>query len=128
MITRVLKPAPAAITITFLQFISGIKSKESRALSLKEIHFGFNISCTKGADDDGGAYRLAIEVQSELDAVQGLDTDRMERVGGCVLDLLQRDFKLSSPVLGELFVHCLENLASLLCRKTGYAHPKEQVC
>ena len=130
MITRLLKPAPAATTINFLQFISGIKSKESRELNLKEIHFGFNISCTKGADNGGGrgAYRLAIGPQSELNAVHSLDTERMERVGGCVLDLLQRDFKLSPPVLGEVFVHCLEHLASLLCKRTGYKHPKEQVC
>ena len=129
MITRLLKPAPAATTVNFLQFISGIKSKESRELGLKEIHFGFNISCTKGADNGGGggAYRLVIEAQSELDAVHSLDTERMERVGGCVLDLLQRDFKSSPPVLGEVFVHCLEHLASLLCKRTGYKHPKEQV-
>ena len=129
MITRLLKPAPAATTVNFLQFISGVKTKENREISLKEIHFGFNISCTKGADNGGrGAYRLAIEAQSELNAVQRLDTERMERVGGCVLDLLQRDFKSSSPVLGEVFVHCLEHLASLLCKKTGYKHPKQQVC
>ncbi len=126
---RVLKPAPTATTINFLQFISGIKSKESRELNLKEIHFGFNISCTEGADAGGGAYKLAIEAQSELDAVQSLDTGRMERVGDCVLDLLQQhDFKSSPLVLGELFVHCLEHLASLLCKKTGYTHQKERVC
>ena len=123
VITRVLKPAPAATTVNFLQFISGIKNKESSELNLKEVHFGFNIMCTEGAD---GEYRLAIEAQSELDAVQSLDTERMERVGSCVVDLLQRDFKLS-PVLGELFVQCLKHLASLLCKKTGYTHPKEEV-
>ncbi len=122
MITRVLKPASTATVFNFLLFLSGIKSKESSELSLKEVHFGFNIVCTEGAD---GTYRLAIEVQSELEAVQSLDTERMERVGSCVLNLLQQDFK-SSPVLGMLFVQCLKHLASLLCNKTGYTHPREE--
>jgi hypothetical protein len=129
VIMRVLKPAPTATTVNFLQFISRIKSKESRELNLKDIHFRFNISCTEGADGGDGAYRLAIEAQSELDAVQSLDTGRMERVGSCILDLLQQfDFKSSPLVLGELFVQCLEHLALLLCKKTGYTHPKERVC
>ena len=116
---RVLKPAPTATIVKYLQFISGIKSKDtwSSELGLKDIHFGFNIVCAEGA-----AHGLTIEAQSELHAVQSLDTERMERVGSCILDLLQRDF-ISSPVLGVLFVQCLKHLASLLCKKTGYTHP-----
>ena len=124
VITRVLKPAPTATTLNFLQHISGIKSGDSSELSLKDVHFVFNITYAEGAD---GASRLTIEAQSELDAVQHLDTERMERVGGCVLELLQHDFR-SNPALGELFVVCLKHLASLLCKKTGYVHhPREQV-
>lgn len=118
-----LKPAPTATTVNFLQFISGIKSKVSSELDLKDVHFRFSIVCGEGAD---GACRLAIEAQSELDAMQSLDTQRMENVGSCVLDLLQRDFTLS-PAMGEVFVRCLDHLASLLCKKTGYTHPRGQV-
>ena len=123
VITRVLKPAPTTSVLNFLLFVSGIKSKESSELGLKEIHFGFNIMCTEGRD---GECRLVIEAQSELDAVQSLDTERMERVGSCVLDLLQCDFNLS-PMLGTLFVQCLKHLALLLCKKTGYTHPSGEV-
>ena len=120
---RILKPLPTATVLKFLLFISGIKHQETSIVKLKEIQFRFKFVCAERTD---GTCGLTIGSQSEVDAVQSFGTERMEIVGSCILHLLQSEFK-SSPVLGLLFVHCLEHLALLLCRKTGYVHPKEEV-
>lgn len=112
---RILKPAPTAAIVTFFKFVSGIRDRDSSNLELKEIQPGFVLTFTEG---DG----FQMKTQSNYEAVQSLDTDRMESVGGCVLNLIQLDFKLGS-IPGLLFVQCLGHLASQLCRTTGYVHP-----
>ena len=86
-------------------------------LGLKEIHCEFSLSLAKQPRD-----KLVVKPQSDLQALQSLDSSRMESVGNCVLDLVQRDFK-SSEIPSLLFLQCLHCLSSQLCQSSGYTRP-----
>ena len=114
---RVLKPVSMTTVVTFLGFISGIKDKDCNKLNFKELHPDLLLTCTKEAN-----FKLTLETQSDIKTLQGLDTDKMESVGNCVLDLVECDFK-SGPVPGLLFIKCLDHLSRQLCETTGYTPP-----
>ena len=112
-----LKPASSTDVVAFLQFVSGIKDGLRSELDFKGVHPRFALVCTEETNG-----KLTLRAQSELQVLQELDTNKMESVGSCVLDLLQHDHK-SGSVPGLLFIQCLQQLASQLCKSTGYASP-----
>lgn len=116
VLVRILKPSPSSAVVDVLQFITGMKevNEDCNRLSLRELHHGYALTC-----DNSSGFNIVVTAQSDLEALQSLDTNRMESIGNCLLDLVRCDFK-SGPVPGLLFVKCLNHLSSQLCKITGY--------
>ena len=117
VVLRILKPSSSTAIVTFLKFVSGIRDHDCDELCLKQLHPGFSLTLAKDPHR-----KLVVEPQSDLLALQSLDSSRMESVGNCVLNLIQCDFKLS-PIPGMLFLQCLNHLSSQLCQTAGYTPP-----
>ncbi len=113
IISRLLKPTDAATILEVLKFVVRIslytppdeeRQKFRKLLPILSLH----------SDESSAPVLTSLESGS---SEEGVET--MESITGCVLEILRTDLQDSS-VPSQLFLECLQRIATELCRASGY--------
>ncbi len=117
VISRILKPIDTATVLQFLKFLARISPARSPNEKQQEVGFrstlpGFVLQ----VDETSG---LSVRLATKESGTNGESIEAMEDIAGCLLEILRTELK-SSDVPSLLFMECLQHIAAVLCRATGY--------
>ena len=99
--------------LSFLKFIMCVPFDCERKAGFKAVHSSIALQCNKDGE-------LTVKCLSEEGTLESQDTERMESVANCVIQLVETDLKFNC-LPGLFFTECLQHIAVVLCRSTGHS-------